>query len=80
MSARQHRQLTSHTGEQLSSKVLDLTVGERDEIVALQEIEYALAEEVHDNADVAPVVKAIAKVDTTIPVLRVVGLKSRQHA
>ncbi len=52
---------------------MDLAVGEGHKAVALQEIEHALAEKVHDDADVAAVVEAIAEVDAAVPVLGVVG-------
>jgi hypothetical protein len=53
--------------------VLDLTVREGHEIVALQKVEHALAKEIHDNADMSSEIEAISEVDATVPVLLVVG-------
>ncbi len=65
--------LTSNTGQELAGKVLNLAVGKGHKAVALQEIEHALAEKVHDDADVAAVVEAVAEVNAAVPVLGVVG-------
>lgn len=67
--------LTSNTCEELSGKALDLAVRERNEGVALEEIKDALIEQVHDDADVTPVVEAISKMDASVPVLFIVGLE-----
>ena len=71
--------LTGYAGEQLTCKVLDLAVWEGHKVVALQEVEDALAEEVHDDADVAAVIEAVTQMDASVPVLLVIGLESRQH-
>lgn len=73
------RILTSNTGEELSSKALDLAVGKRDEAVALKEVKDALTEKIHDDADVAAVVKAVPKVDASISVLIIIGLEGGEN-
>jgi len=73
-------QHTSNAGEKLTGEILDLAVGKWYEVVALQEVEYALAEQVHDNADVASVVETVPQVNTSIPILFVVGLESCQDS
>jgi len=70
--------LTSNTCEELSGKALNLTVRERDERVSFQEIEDTLSEEIHDNADMSPVIETVSKVYTSVPVCVVIGLESRQ--
>ena len=67
--------LTSDTGKELSRETLDLAVRERDELIAFEEIEYTLAQQVHDDADMAPVVEAVAEMNTPIAVFRVVRLE-----
>lgn len=59
---------------------MDLTVGERYKVVALQEIEDTGAQKVHDDANVAAVVETIPQVDTSIPVLLIVGLQRLEHS
>lgn len=70
--------LTSNTSEQLPGKVLDLAVGKRYEVVALEEVKDALPQKVHDDADVSAVVEAISEMYATIAVLLVVGLQCTQ--
>ena len=52
--------LTGNAGEQLTRKTLDLAVGERDEAVTLEKIEDALVKQIHDDADVAAVIKTVS--------------------
>lgn len=59
---------------------MDLAVGERNEVVALKKVEHALAEEIHNDADMAAEVEAVSQVDTSIPIFLVVGLECRQDA
>lgn len=52
--------------------MLDLTAGERDKPIALQEIEDALAQQVGDNTDMIAVVEAVPKMDTLVAVAFIV--------
>lgn len=65
--------LTGNAGEELAGKVLDLAVGERHKTIALEEVEHALAEKIHDDADVPSVIEAVPEMNTPVPVLGVVG-------
>jgi hypothetical protein len=71
---------TGHACEKLSCETLDLAVGERDEVVALEEVEHALAQEVHDDADVASEVEAVSEVNATIPIILVIGLEGCENS
>lgn len=64
----------------MSGKVLNLAVRKGDKAVALEKVENALAQEIHDDADVASVIEAVSQVDATIPVFFVVGLERGQNA
>lgn len=64
--------LTSHAGEQLTSKVLDLTAGERDKSIALQEVEHTLTQQIRDNAYMVPVVETVPEMDTFVAVTFIV--------
>lgn len=64
--------LTCHTGEQLPSKVLNLTTGEGDEAVALQKIKNTLPKQVRDNANMVAIIEAIAQMDAFVSILPVV--------
>lgn len=55
-----------------------MAVGEGHEAVAFEEIKDALAQEVHDDADMAAVIEAIPEMDASISVFVVVGLEGRQ--
>lgn len=70
---------TSNAGEQLAGKVLNLAVGEGHKVVALEEVEDALAKQVHNYAYVAAVVEAVAQVDASVAVLLVVDLERGEH-
>jgi hypothetical protein len=70
---------TGNASKELSSKVLDLAVRERHETVALQEVENALAEEVHNNANVAAVVEAVPEMYASVSIFVVICLQSRQY-
>lgn len=72
--------LTSHARQQLTGKTLDLAVRERDEVVALEEVEDAGAKQIHDNADVASKIEAISQMNASIPVFLVVRLQSLQYS
>lgn len=72
--------LTSHAGQELTSKRLDLAVWEGHKVVALEEVEHALAEEIHDDANVTPVIEAVPEVDATVPVLLVVDSERLEDA
>lgn len=71
------RKLTSDTSKELSGKTLDLAVRKGNELIAFEKIEDTLAQQVHDNADVASVVEAVAKMYATIPIFRVVRFQRR---
>ena len=71
-------ELTSNAGKQLSGKVLYLAVRERYEVVALEEVEDALPQEIHDDADMSAIVEAVPEVYASIAVLLVVGLQCAQ--
>jgi lactam utilization protein B len=62
----------------LPRKVLYLAVGERYEIVTLKEVEDALPQKVHDDADMSAVVEAVSEMDATVAVFLVVGLQCTQ--
>lgn len=51
--------LTCNAREQLLCEMLDLAAGKGHKIVALQEVEDALPEQVGDDADVIPEVEAL---------------------
>lgn len=70
---------TGNASKELSSKVLDLAVRKRHETIALQEVENALAEEVHNNAYMAAIIEAVPKVYASISIFVVIGLQSRQY-
>ena len=74
------RQLTGNTRKQLPSKALNLAVGEWHEAVSFEEVEHALAQQVHDDADVVPEVKAVPKMYTPVPVLLVVRLERLENS
>jgi hypothetical protein len=63
----------------LASKALDLAVREWDEPVALEEVKDALAKEVHNNTNMAPIVKTIPQMNATIPVLFVISLEGGKN-
>jgi hypothetical protein len=68
-----------NASKELSSKVLDLAVRKRHETVALQEVENALAKEVHNNANMAAVVEAVPEMYASVSIFVVVGLQGRQY-
>jgi hypothetical protein len=70
---RRRSKRTSNAGKQLTSKALDLTVGEGHETVSLEEVKDTLTQKIHDDTDVASVIKAIPQVDASIPILIIVG-------
>jgi hypothetical protein len=57
---------------------LYLAVRKRYKVIALQEVEDALAEEVHDDANMSPVVEAIPEMDAAVAVLLIVRLQRAQ--
>ena len=71
--------LTCYAREKLTSKTLDLTIREGHKVVALEEIEHAAAEQVHDNADMSSVVEAVSEVDASVTVVFVVLPQSLEH-
>lgn len=73
------RERTGYAGKQLAGKVLDLRAGKGHETVALEEIKHALPQQIGDDADMIPIIEAIAQMDAFIPVLLVIRVESRQH-
>lgn len=59
---------------------MDLTVGKRNKVVALEKVEDTLTQQVHNDADVPSVVEAITEVYAPIPVLGIVGFQRSQHS
>lgn len=70
--------LTSDACQELPGKALNLTVGKRNELIALEEIEDALTQQIHYDANVPPIIEAITEVDTPIPIVRVVRFQSSE--
>jgi hypothetical protein len=64
----------------LTSKTLNLAVWEWNETVSLEEIKDALAKEVHNNADMTPIIKAIPQMNAAIPVLFVISLEGGENS
>jgi len=58
MLEKRKEKLTSDTGNELPSKVLDVSHREGSELVLLEEVEDGGSEEFEDEADVIPVIKA----------------------
>lgn len=65
-------------GQELPGKALDLTVGKRNELIAFEEIEDALTQQIHDDANVPSIVKTITEVDTPIPIVRIVRFEGSE--
>lgn len=57
---------------------MNLAVRERHKIVALEEIEHALAKKIHHDADMASKVETVPEMNAAISVLLIVGLEGRQ--
>lgn len=74
------RSLTSHAGEQLPGKVLDLTTRKRYEAIPLQKVENTLAQQVGDYTYVVPEVETVAKMYAFVAVVLVVHGKSRKYS
>lgn len=64
----------------MTGKLLNLTAGEWDESIALEEIENTLSKQIGDNADMIAEIKAVSKVNAFVAVTLVVGGQSGQHA
>lgn len=71
------REPTGHTGEELTSKRLNLTARKGNEAVALEEVKHALSQQIGDNAYMVAEVKAISEVNTLVAVGLVVGCQCR---
>ena len=63
---------TSDAGKELTSELLDVAAGKGNKLVAFEEIEDALAEQVGDDADVVLEIKRFSKVDALVAVVLVV--------
>ena len=72
-------QLTCNAGKQLPSEALNLAIGEGHKAVALEKVKDTLAEEVHDYADMSPVVEAVPQVDASIPVIIIIRLQCGEY-
>jgi len=72
------RGLTSNAREELTSKALDLAVWKRHKPVALEKVEDALAQQVHDDANVSAIIEAVPKVNAAIAVVLIVCLQGGQ--
>ena len=70
---------TSYAGEELPGKALDLAARKGNKLVALEKVEYTLAEQVCDNAYMVAKVEAIAEVNTFVPVQAVVLRQRLQY-
>lgn len=57
-----------------------MAAGERDKLIALQEIKDALSEQVGDDADVVSEIKGISKMNALIAVVLVVLSKGRENS
>lgn len=79
LTAKRNGWLTGNAREELPCEILDLAVRERHKTVALKEVKDALAEQVHDDTDVPPVVEAVAQMDAPVPILLVVGFERGKH-
>lgn len=71
--------LTGHTGQKLTSETLDLAVGKGNKRISFEEVEDALAQQIHNNADVTTKVEAIAEMYAPVAVLWVVGFEGSQN-
>jgi predicted ABC-type ATPase len=56
-----------------------LTVGKGHKTIALEKVEDALAKQIHDDANVATVIKAVSQMNTAISIVVVVGFQGRQN-
>lgn len=79
MRQQSERSLTSHTGQKLTSKALDLAAGKRNETISLEKVKDALAKQVRDNADVIAEVETVTQVDTLVSVCSVVRGKCGEN-
>ena len=59
---------------------MDLAVGEGNKAVALKKVEDALAQKIHDDANVASEVEAVSQVDAPVPVLLVIRFERGQDS
>lgn len=66
------RILTGNAGEELPGKQLDVRAWERRKVVDFEEIEYALAVQIRDDADVISIIKTLPQVYAFVPVVPVV--------
>ena len=71
--------LTSYARKELPREVLDLAVRKGHKVVALEEVEHALAQQVHNDADVAAEVEAVAEMDAAVPVLGIICPERLEH-
>lgn len=69
--------LTCNASEELSGKTLNLTIGERHEMVALKEVEDTLSEQVGDDADMVSIIETVPKMDASVSVFGVICFECR---
>lgn len=66
------QRLTGHACEQLPCEALDLAAGKGHELVALEKIKDALAEQICYNADVVSEIETVSKMYTFVAVFPIV--------
>lgn len=59
--------------------MLNLTAGEWNKSIALEEVEDTLSKQIGDNADMVSEIKAVSKMNAFVAVTLVVGGESGQH-
>ncbi len=69
--------LTCNASEELSRKTLDLTIGERHEVVAFEEVKHTLPEQVGDDADMTSIIETVSEMNTSVSVFSIVCFKRR---
>ncbi|KAI6767031.1 hypothetical protein HG531_011391 [Fusarium graminearum] len=72
--------LTGNAGEELAREALNLAVRERNKAVALEKVKDTLVKQVHDDTDVAAVIKTVSEVDASVTVLLVVSFEGLKNA
>ena len=66
------QRLTGYAGEQLPCKALDLATGKWYELIALEKVKDALAEQVCDNADVVSEIETVSKMYTFVAIFPII--------
>lgn len=63
--------LTCNTGQELTSKTLNMRVWKRGELVALEKIEKTQVQKIRDDTDVTTKVETVPEMDTPVSVVSV---------